>query len=119
MVVWAAEERVLFARSQAVRSRRRARGFPEMSIEEGEGGKEGEVSLELEGRRTRRGERGKAKRTLLVLPLELGDEVVHKSVIEILSSQVSVSGGSLIEKKGSKVSLEKRNEERWRREDVP
>jgi len=39
----------------------------------------------------------KRERTLLVLPLELGDEVVHKSVIEILSSQVSVSGGGLIE----------------------
>ena len=63
MEVWAEEERVRLARSQAVRRRRRARALV------------GQV--------------------LLVLALELVDEVVDETVVEVLTTQVSVTSSGL------------------------
>jgi hypothetical protein len=69
--VWAAEERVRLARSQAVRRRRRARTFVERSAEGGQ-----YPSTRVSSR----------KRTLLELALELLHEVVDEAVVEVLTA---------------------------------
>merc|ERR1719198_106739 len=61
MLVWAVEDRVRLARSQAVRGALVARG----------------------------------EHVLLELALELGAEVVHEAVVEVLAAQVGVAGGGL------------------------
>ena len=65
MVVWAAEERVRFARSQAVRSRRTARAL--------------RIATEV----------------FLVLALELLGKVGDETVIEVLATKVSITGSGL------------------------
>ena len=81
MVVWAADERVRLARSQAVRRRRRARGLDDRSANG--------MSVRV------RGADESKLRTLLVLPLELLDEVVDEAVVEGLPTKVSITSGGL------------------------
>ena len=82
MEVWAADERVRLARSQAVRRRRSARALVERSQREENqsGGSKTEIIFQL---------------TFLVLTLKLLDEVVDETVIKVLTTQVSVTSSSL------------------------
>lgn len=80
MEVWADDERVRLARSQAVRRRRRARGLEERSYG-------CHVSLFKYIKM--------CISNLFVFPLEFVDKVVDQTVVKVLTTQVCVTSGRL------------------------
>lgn len=82
MEVWAADERVRLARSQAVRRRRSARALVERSHRGRKISRVDQTEIILQF-------------TFLVFTLKLLDEVIDETVIKVLTTQMSVTSSSL------------------------